>query len=147
MKKLIVILLLLAAPAFAASWTVTTTTGQDTRATRELNRLNKATCASVGLGANCTQVNARIAYCAQPLAIVRNTVPCTVNGISSGTLVIYGTVGEYLDKVVVGANAAALKAKQDAEDLNSFGTWRQTATQGQKDAVCASAGLPAGCLP
>lgn len=147
MKKLVVVLLLVAAPAFAASWTVTTTTGQDTRATRELNRLNKATCATVGLGANCTQVNARIAYCAQPLAVVRNTVPCTVNGISSGTLVIYGTVGEYLDKVVIGANDAVLKAKQDTDDLNSFGMWRQTATQVQKGAVCTAAGLQAGCLP
>lgn len=147
MRRILAIFLLLSAPVFAATWTINTGTVQDARATRELNALNKATCASVGLGANCTQTNARIAYCAQPLAIVRNTVPCTVNGVSSSTLVIYGTAGEYYDKVAIGANDAVLKAKQDTQDLNSFATWRQTASRAQKDAVCSSAGLAAGCLP
>lgn len=146
MKKTL-ILLLLTAPMYGASWTVNTNAAQDARATRELTALNKATCASVGLGASCTQANARAAYCANTGAIPRNTVPCVLNGISSGTLVIYGTVGEYLDKYGVDANDKVLKRQQNAEDRETWTAWLATATQAQKGAVCTAAGKPAGCLP
>lgn len=145
MKRTLVVLLLLAAPAFAGSWQITTSANQDTRATRELGALNKATCATVGLSANCTQTNARIAFCAQPGS--SGAVPCTVNGVSSGTLVILGTVGEYLDKIVVNENDIRLKKSHANTDLNAWNVWLAGASQAQKDAVCVAAGLSAPCLP
>ena len=139
--------LLLAAPMHGAAWTVNTNAAQDVRATRALRALNKATCSSVGLGASCTQASARATYCAKVGAIPQNTVPCVLNGIPSGTLVIYGTVGEYLDKYVVDANDKVLKRQHAAEDRETWGAWLGAASQGQKDAVCVAAGLAAGCLP
>lgn len=142
MKKLLAILLL-SSPAFAAAWTVNTGTVQDSRFERNRIKLNTATCVSVGLAAGCTQTQARAAFCAKGNA----TAPCTINGASSADVVIYSTIGDYLDRFLIDAHAKDLKASQDAEDTAAWATWLAGATLAQKNAVCTAAGLAAGCLP
>ena len=146
MKKLLAVLLL-ASPALGVTGTINWTDAQNSRFDRDRLRLNAATCVSFGLGAACTQAQARTAFCAQP-GSDSPTAPCTVNGKSSGDVLVYGTVAEYLDKYVITAFFFPnLKQTQQIEDKNSFDKWVLTASQAQKDAVCVSAGLSAGCLP
>ncbi len=143
MKKTILILLLAASPAFAAAWTVNTGTAQDNRFDRNRVKLNTATCASVGLGAGCNTSGARNAFCAK----IGQAAPCTANGQSSSEIIVYATIGEYLDKYLIDAHANDLKAAQEAEDLTAWETAKKAATKAQKDAACAALGLPSGCLP
>ena len=148
MKRIILAfaLLVAAAPALAGSWTVVTTTGQDTKFDRDRVKLNKATCQTYGLPGSCTQNQARAAFCAQPGAS-SSTPPCTLNGgLASGNIRVYVDVGDYFD-FVVKDYLAIRKLAQDADDL---GVWTSTlagASQAQKDAACTSIGLTAGCLP
>lgn len=142
MKKLLA-LFLLSSPAFAAAWTVNTSTAQDGRFDRDRLKLNAATCAAQGLAVGCTQVQARNAFCAK----IGASAPCTANGQASSEIIVYSTIGEYLDKYVVQAQADTLKAAQEAEDLAAWETAKKAATKAQKDAACAALGLPSGCLP
>ena len=148
MKKFLAALLLAAAsPVLAVSGTINWTDAQNSRFDRDRLKLNAATCASFGLDAACTQNQARTAFCAQQ-GSDSPTAPCTVGGKSSGDVLVYGTVAEYLDKYVITAFFFPnLKQSQQTEDKNSFDKWTLTATQAQKDAVCVAAGLAAGCLP
>ena len=148
MKKFLVLaLLLLAAPALAVTGTITWTDAQDARFSRDMTKLNTASCVAQGLAAGCTQAQARAAFCARP-GSSSPTAPCTVGGQSSGDVVIYGNVAEYLDKYVITAFFFPnLRQSQQQEDKNNFENWLKTATQAQKDAVCVASGLLAGCLP
>ena len=146
MKKLsLALALLLAAPAFGASWTVNTGTAQDTRFERNRVKLNAATCTALGLVSTCTQAQARNAFCAKPGS--SGAAPCTVNGQSSAEIVVYSTVGDYLDRFLIDAHNRDLKVSQEADDITAWGAWLAGATLAQKNAVCAAAGLPNGCLP
>lgn len=142
MKKFLATLLL-ASPAFAAAWTVNTGTAQDSRFDRDRLKLNAATCATQGLAAGCTQSQARNAFCAK----VGASAPCTANGQASGEILVYSTIGEYLDKYVIQSHADTLKAAQESEDLAAWEAAKKAATKAQKDAACAALGLPSGCLP
>jgi hypothetical protein len=146
MKKFL-IALLLATPALGVTGTITWTDAQNARFDRDMTKLNTVVCTSVGLAAGCTQNQARAAFCAVP-GSSSQTAPCVVNGRASGDIVVYGSVAEYLDKYVITAFFYPnLKQSQQIEDKNNFDKWLTTATQAQKDAVCVSSGLAAGCLP
>ena len=141
MKKLLAPLaLLLALPAFAGTWTITTSASQDKRLTRQAVKYNAATCMTVELAVGCTQNQARDAYCQ---GTAKTNAPCT----GSGSIVIYADPGRLIDKFLIGDYLANLAARQDAEDRQAFADWQLTATPTQKDSVCAAAGLAAGCLP
>ena len=146
MKKLILAVLLLAAvPAFAAVWSVNTNATQDTRLTRKLTAANRATCTGLGLAAGCTQAQARTAFCAKPGS--SGAAPCTVFGQPSSDIVVFTTVGDFLDRYVIDSYFRDLKAAQQAEDKAAWDTWLASATPAQKDSICLAAGLSAGCLP
>lgn len=146
MKRLIIIAALLALPAYGATWSVTTNANQETRFNRDRLERNAQTCMSLGLATSCTLGQARAAYCAKP-GSSSPTPPCTVNGVSSTTIVVMSDVGQYLDWFVVDSYWRDLKVRQDEEDRRTFAAWLTTASAAQKDAVCAAAGLSAGCLP
>ena len=61
--RLLLAALLLAAPAFAGSYTITTSAANDAALTRAMTRANRLTCAAYGLPASCTQVQARQEFC------------------------------------------------------------------------------------
>lgn len=146
MKKLVCLLaLLLAAPAFGAAWTVNTATAQDARFERNRIKLNAATCTALGLVSTCTQAQARNAFCAKPGS--SGAAPCTVLGQSSNEIQVYSTIGDYLDRFLIDAHNRDLKVSQEAEDIAAWGAWLAGATLAKKNAVCAAAGLPNGCLP
>ncbi len=148
MKKLLLIALL-ASPALAVTGSITWTDAQNARFERDRAKLNAAACATQGLEAGCTQAQARAAFCSKEGAS-SPTAPCVVNGASSGGVVIYGTVAEYLDKYVITSFFFPnLKQQQQNEDKAKFETWLLTATTEQKDAICTNpvVGLAAGCLP
>jgi hypothetical protein len=149
MKKAILVLaiLLLATPALGVTGTITWTDAQNARFDRDRLKINNAVCTAVGLGAGCTQAQARTAFCARE-GSSSPTHPCTVGGQSSGDVVVYGTVAEYLDKwVITSFFFPNLRQSQQIEDRNNFAKWQETASAAQKDAVCLAAGLAAGCLP
>lgn len=141
MKRLLLTLLVLALPAMAGSYTVTTTTAQDTKLTRAMTRQNRLTCAQYGLTASCTQVQARKAYCEQ------NGFGGVANCTGANTVDVYSDVPTFLQRETVRLVLASLAAALEAEDRAAFAAAQETATKAQKDAACQSLGLPAGCLP
>jgi hypothetical protein len=125
MRKLIALVILSAASvASAGTYTVNTNASQDTRLARQLNRLNKATCASVGLPANCTQAEARAK---QP------------------SLDVYASVTDMLDRAIVGGYLSGLKSADTQEDAVQAAAAWVAMNDTQKNAVCALLGLPNGC--
>lgn len=138
MKRLIALLaLLLAAPVWAADYTVTLTTAQETVATRARTESNTAACALVGLPASCTQAQATAAVTAAAAEVPPRTLP-TVNVINS-------TSG-YVN-TLVNAELKRIKEIQKSADKSSFDKAKDSATTAQKDAACVAIGLAAGCLP
>ena len=158
MKKLLLALaLLLAFPALGdVTITNTYTDGQAARITRAMNRVNKATCAYRGLPANCTTVQVREQFCktngigGQPIldanGVQTGTTPL-VSGCNGATqFIVYGNITVFekrtmLEKVTEWMNEEA------AEDKAAAAAAFAAKTVAEKDAVCTSLGLAAGCSP
>lgn len=137
MKKLLVLaLLVLAAPAWAATYTVTTNAAQETRITRARTESNTAACALDGLPANCTQAQADAAVAAAAAQTPPKTLP---------SVTVYATNTAYFMSVI-SAEFNRIKAAQGTADKAAFEVAKNAATSAQKDAACAAFGLPAGCL-
>ena len=143
MKKFLAVLLL-AAPAYAGTLTIPTTAPQDTVIEKERAYENTKTCTALGLPAACTQPQARTAFCAQPGS--SGAAPCTVAGISSATVRIYSDANDFGESLIK-AWVFNARQSQGARELEAFAAWRKAATLAQKNAVCAAAGFPNGCLP
>lgn len=143
MKKYLA-LLLLASPAFAGTLTLTTTAAQDATIEKERVYSNTKTCTTLALPASCTQAQARTAFCALPGS--SGAVPCTVNGVSSGTVRVFVDANDFGESIIKGWVFSTRQA-QDARELEAFAAWRKAATGAQKNAVCQAAGFPNGCLP
>ena len=126
MKKTLalVALLLVAALAQAGSYTVTTTSPQDNRLEKQRVRLNKATCAGVGLPGTCTQAQAR----------AKNP------GVD-----VYSDVADMLNRKVIKDYTDALKQADTSDDEQQFCAWFKAATVAQQNSACALASLPNGC--
>ena len=125
MKKLFTLgFLLIAAVVSAGSYTINTSAANDTRLARHLARVNKATCASVGLPADCTQAQAR------------NVQP---------GLDVYSNVQDMVDRLIVGGFLKGLKAADTSDDAEQAKALWDAKTDAQKNAVCAAIGLPSGC--
>lgn len=140
MKKLLLALVLLTAlPALAGTYTVTLNTGRGARAERQRKRVNKVACLAQGLLADCTQPQARDAFCQKT---AKTNAPCA----DSTSIVIHATVDEWLSQVARDA-IDSYAATQDADDKTAFEAARAAASQAQKDAACTALVLPAGCLP
>jgi len=125
MKKALTLgLFLLAAVAAAGTYTITTSTAQDTRLERHRVRVNKATCTAAGLPANCTQAQARV----------------TNPGVN-----IYSSVQDMIDRLVLQDFLNALRLADTADDSTQFCAWFNAASTANKNSACALAGLPNGC--
>jgi len=125
MKKLLTLaVLLVAAVATAGTYSVTTNTANDNRLTRHLARVNKATCASVNLPADCTQAQARD----------------VVAGID-----VYSNVQDMVDRLIVGGFLRGLRAADTVDDAAQAQAAWMAKNDAEKNAVCALLGLPNGC--
>jgi hypothetical protein len=125
MRKLIALILLLAAAFVSAgTYTLTTTAAQDTRLERQRVRINKATCERLSLPAACTQAQAR------------NVEP----GVD-----VYNSIEDFLDRNVLKSYLASLKGADTADDAAQAAALWVLKTDAEKNAVCALIGLPANC--
>jgi hypothetical protein len=141
MKRLLA-LLLLSAPAFAAGpYSIVTTAPQDAKMERARLRFNGDTCKSVALPKNCTQPQARTAFC----VLTTNQAVTTCPGAAK--LDIYADVAAFLQGEVVKMVTNTWGPGNDAADAKAFSDAMATATPTQKDALCADLGLAAGCMP
>jgi len=123
-KYLVLAVLLAAATASAGTYSVTTNAAQDTRLARQLTRVNKATCAGVGLPGTCTQAQAR----------AKNP------GVD-----VYANVQDMLERLVVKNYTDNLKNADTSDDAaQALAAWTAM-NDTQKNAVCTLLGLPAGC--
>lgn len=166
MKEVFLLLTLLALPAFAETLTLTTSTPDDNKLTRGMNRANKATCSYFGLSAGCTQKQAREQFCKRanvggqttctpdPTSTPQNPKPqiCTttplVNNCDGANQVnIFASVQEFSQDHFSGWIKSDLAQKNDAEDKATARAAWPTMTQANRDAVCAKIGLSAGCNP
>lgn len=137
MKKTIALaILLLAAPAFAADYTVTLNATQETTVTRARTESNAAACALVGLPASCTQAQANAAV----VAAAAETPPRILPSVN-----VINTNSGYVN-TMVNADLKRIKDAHKAADRNSFDKAKATASQAQLDAACVALGLAAGCL-
>lgn len=123
-KTLVLIALLAAATAYAGTYTINTNAANDSRLARHLARVNKATCASVNLPANCTQAQAR------------NVV---------ADIDVYSSVQDMVDRLIVGGFLKGLKAADTSDDAAQARSAWMAKTDAEKNAVCALLGLPNGC--
>lgn len=141
MKKVLVVLALTAAPAFAASHTITTTANQENALTRAMNRANAATCKYYGQSAGCTEVQARTEFCR------RAGFPLVANCDGANQVDVYATVSAFLQGEVIRLVKDEYGPKGDAEDKATFDATLKDANKAKKDAACVALGLAAGCLP
>ena len=126
MKTTFALVLLLAGTVQAATYSVTTTTAQETVITRARTADNAIACHSLGLPDACTQAQA--------------------DAVKPGAVVVFAANGPYLLNILK-LSLTSKKDTQDEQDRQAFEAAKQAATQAQKDAACQALGLPVGCLP
>lgn len=152
MKRLLLLLTLLALPAFAGTYSITTSASQDAKLDKARVRANRATCQYYSLPGSCTQTQAREQFCkranfgGQPVE-GGGTTPLVSNCDGATQVDVYTTVQKFLDGEIVRLVRDEYGPKNDAENKAAFDTAKAAATQAQKDQACAALGLPAGCLP
>lgn len=149
MKRLLVLTLFLAlvailAPGQAAQADVTIsatfTDGQAARIDRARVRINRATCAYFGLPANCNTTQARTVFCQRA-----NLTGSACEGATQ--FIIYGTVELFAKRELLRLTSEQYAAEEVADDAAAAKAAFDGKTQAQKDAICASLGLAAGCTP
>lgn len=142
MKKLLIIaVLLLALPAWAGSYTLTTTTTQDNVLARTVSRTNAATCRYYGLPVGCTQPQARRAFCRA--ANLGDVATCE----GANQVDIYADVASFLQREVVRLVRETYGPQAQADDAAAAKAAFESMTVAQKNAQCAALGLAAGCNP
>lgn len=127
MKRIVIALALLAAPALATDYTVTTTANQDAILERARVRSNAAICVAVGLPTSCSRAQA---VAADPVrgADYANNLAAFITKRTKDII-------------------QAEKATSDLDDLTAFDQAWAAASQANKDKVCVDLGLAAGCKP
>ena len=119
-----------------ASYTLNTTTQQEAYVTRARTASNAAACASIGAPEGSTQ-----AECDAIIAAAAAETPPRV----IGPVTIYAGNGPYLLAVLT-AEMKRIRDVQIREDRVTYESALAAANQTQKDAICATLGLPAGTL-
>ena len=166
MKRLVLLLTLLAFPALAGTYSITTNASQDAKLDKARLRHNRTICQYYGLPGTCTQTQAREQFCRRanfggvttcvpdPASTPENPLPqiCTtsplVSDCAGATQVdVYTTVQKFLDGEIVRLIRDEYGPKNDQADKASAREAWPTLTQAQRDAVCSSLGLAAGCDP
>lgn len=138
--RLILLLTFLASPLLAGSYTITTTTQQDTRLNRAVARANRLTCVRYGLKVGCTQAQARNAYCQRSTGA---PAPCT----GSTQIDIHSDVAAFLQAETVRLVRDQWGPQGDQDAKAALLEEADKATAAKKDAACVALGLAAGCLP
>jgi hypothetical protein len=141
MKKLILAILLVALP-LGADVVITNsyTDGQAARITRAMKRVNKETCAYFGLPADCTTTQARTVFCE------RNGNGAVSDCPGATQFIVYPNITLF-DKRVLLEKIAEWTLQDAADDAAAAKASFDAKTQAQKDAICTSLGLAAGCTP
>lgn len=139
MKRLLILALLLAPVAAAdVTTTATFTDQQAARITRAMKRTNTETCAHFGLPAACTTLQARAVFCQRA-----NLTGTDCAGATQ--FLIYPTIDAYLKREMLKMVNETFTAADAAEDKAAAAAAWAAKTQAQRDAICATLGLPAGC--
>ena len=142
MKRLLILaLLLLALPAWAGSYTLTTTAAADTTLAAIVADTNEATCTYYGLPVGCTQPQARKAFCLA--ANLGNVATCE----GATQVDIYADVQSFLQRELLRLVKDEYGPKSNAKRAAAFEKNPAAATTAQKNAWCALHDLPNGCLP
>lgn len=144
MKRLTVALALLFATSAAVAdvtITYTLTDAQGARLTRAMKRHNRSTCNYYGLPNNCTQPQARTAFCE------RAGFPATSACDGSAQVDVFSDLSKFAKREGARLITEEYASKDAAEDAAAFDAAKSAASTEQKNAVCAALGLPAGCLP
>ena len=160
MKRLLVLLAFCAMPVMAdVVISNTYSDGQAARITRAMNRVNSSTCAYRGLPASCTTTQVREQFCktngiggqttcvpnvnpALPQVCTTTPLDATCNGATQ--FIVYNTITQF-DKRVLLEKITEWTTQDEADDRAAAKAAWDAKTQAQKDAICASLGLPAGC--
>jgi hypothetical protein len=126
MKRSLYVFAVLAIPAIllAGTYSITTTTAQDTRLEKARVRTNKATCGALSLPPTCTQAQARA---------------------KDSAASIYSDVADFLDRYVIHNYTDSLKTADTSDDQQQFCSFWGAATLAQKNQICADSALPNGC--
>lgn len=155
MKKLLV-LLLLALPAFGdVTITNTYTDGQAARITRAMNRVNRDLCTYFGKPASCNTTQVRQVFCqrngfgGQPIkdenGNVIGTTPLVSDCNGATQFIIYPSLETFAKRELLRLSTEQYASAEAAEDRAAAKAAWDAKTQAQKDAICTSLGLPAGC--
>lgn len=166
MRTLTLALTLLALPAFAGSYTITTSAAQDAKLDKARLRANAATCTYYGLPKTCSQTQAREQFCKRanfggvttcvpdpastpqnPLPQICTTTPLVSDCAGANQVDVYPTVQKFLDGEIVRLVKDEYGPKNDADDKSTARAAWPTLSQAQKDSFCVSLGLSAGCNP
>lgn len=136
MKRLPIVLLallVLALPAIAQeSYTIDVTAPQVTKVDRARSLHNRRACERVGLPVACTQADV------DALDPAPDPVPTIYADSQAGR-------GLFLKSLLVAQFVGLWDAVVAQEQVDFCGWFKNTATPGQKNAVCSAAGLPDGC--
>lgn len=147
--------------AEAGTYTITTTTAQDTSLTRSMDRINRVTCLYYGQGVGCTQVQARREFCRRAgVGGVTTCVPganpgdppvCTTTPLTNSCpgaiqVDVYADVPTFLQREVVRVMREEYAPRETAEDETTRAATVAAWAQAQRNAACVAAGDVAGCL-
>jgi hypothetical protein len=154
MKKLLAILLL--ATPLAADVTITNvfTDGQAARIERARARVNKEACAYRGLPANCNTTQLRQQFCktngfgGQPIivdGVQTGTTPLVSDCSGATQFIIYPSAETFVKRTML-EKVREWTTQDESDDRAAAKASWDAKTQVQKDAICASLGLPAGCV-
>ena len=153
MKKLLILLVLVTSfPAFAGSYTITTTAGQDNTLARAVTRANKATCNLYAQGNTCTQAQARKEFCRRAGfggvydPVTKTTSPLVAACAGSSQVNVWADPATFLQDFTVTQIKDTFGKNNAADDQAAFTAALEAAAQAQKDAACVALGLTAGCI-
>lgn len=166
MKRLLLLLCLFALPAFAGTYSITTSASQDAKLDKARVRANRATCQYYSLPNTCTQTQAREQFCKRanfggittctpdptstpesPKPDICVTSPLVSNCDGATQVDVYTTVQKFLDGEIVRLVKDEYGPKNDADGKATARAAWPTLSQAQRDAFCTSLGLSAGCEP
>jgi hypothetical protein len=156
MKKLILGILLFAAPALAdVTISATFTDGQAARIERARARVNKETCKYRGLPADCTTTQVRQQFCktngigGQPILDKNGnqtgTTPLVSDCPGATQFIVYPSAESYVKRTLLD-KINDWQTQDEADDKAAAKAAWDAKTQPQRDAICVSLGLPAGCV-
>lgn len=149
MKRTLVLAILVALVAVLApaepvqadvTISATFTDGQAARIDRARVRANRTVCAYFGLPASCNTTQVRTEFCKRA-----GFSGSACDGATQ--FIIYGTVELFAKRELLRLVSEQYVSEEADEDVAAAKAAWAAKTQPEKDAICASLGLAAGCTP